>query len=320
MTTGKHMIARSTEHPTLVAALERRVRLARRYILSLYRSRQQVAAFREIHTYCLFIGHARSGHSTVGALLDAHPEIVLADEFDVLQHVADGFRREQIYHLLLYRSRKQADKGRTKAGRGGAVYSYHVPGQWQGRFTTLRVVGSSKAGTSTQHLAHHPELLERLRATLKDVDLKLIYVVRNPYDNISTLILRGNRTFDDAIARYFANCATIAAIMRRFDSKELMIIRHEDLICYPETRLAELCGFLGVVAGVDYLHACRDMLYVSPSKSRYALSWSSEYIDQVRRGIDRFDFLHGYSYIEVNDAETFRNAEDQHRLTADTEE
>ena len=38
-----------------------------------------------IQTFVLFIGYGRSGHSLVAAILDAHPKIVIAHEFDVLR-------------------------------------------------------------------------------------------------------------------------------------------------------------------------------------------------------------------------------------------
>lgn len=273
-----------------------RLRMARRYVTSLYKSRQERAWYTDIRTYCMFIGHARSGHSIVGALLDAHPNVILPDEVDALQYVAAGFGREQIYHLLLARSRRQAGKGRTKGGRDGKTYSYHVPGQWQGRFERLHVVGDSKAGQSTQRLAQNPALLDRLRETLGNAHIKIIYVARNPYDNISTMILRGGRSFDSAIKRYFANCEAIVDIKRRVAPADLMLARQEDLIARPKQLLAETCGFLGIAAPDDYLSACAGILYTSPARSRHKVEWTPELVATVRRNIERFDFLAGYSY------------------------
>jgi hypothetical protein len=273
-----------------------RLRMARRYVTSLYKSRQERAWFADIRTYCMFIGHARSGHSIVGALLDAHPNVILPDEVDALQYVAAGFSREQIYHLLLARSRRQANKGRVKGGRDGKTYSYHVPGQWQGRFDQLYVVGDSKAGQSTQRLAQEPALLDRLRETMGGVQVKVIYVTRNPYDNISTMILRGGRSFDNAIDRYFANCQAIVDIRRRVDAADLLLARLEDLIAWPRQLLTETCRFLGVEASDEYLGACAGILYSSPAKSRFKVEWRPEHIAAVRRNIERYDFLAGYSY------------------------
>jgi hypothetical protein len=35
--------------------------------------------FADVHAFCLFVGYSRSGHSLVGALLDAHPGITIAE-------------------------------------------------------------------------------------------------------------------------------------------------------------------------------------------------------------------------------------------------
>jgi hypothetical protein len=46
--------------------------------------------FPDLSTLCLFIGHPRSGHTLGGALLDAHPNAVIAQKLDVLGLVLDG--------------------------------------------------------------------------------------------------------------------------------------------------------------------------------------------------------------------------------------
>jgi hypothetical protein len=284
----------------LATSMVRRLRIARRFVTSLYRSRGDRALFREVRTYCMFIGHARSGHSIVGALLDAHPEAIVADEVDALQYVAAGFSRDQIFHLLLARSRRQAVKGRTKGGRDGKTYSYHVPGQWQGQFTQLRVMGDSKAGVSTQRLADNPELLPRLHVTLQGVRPRVIHVVRNPYDNISTMMLRGGRTFDDAIGRYLANCETIRQLRRKLGN-DLLTVRQENLIARPGPFLEEVCGFLGLSTSEEYRAACASILFRAPARSRGKVEWTPELIAQVQEATDRFDFLHGYTYKEPSD-------------------
>ncbi|KAJ7371717.1 hypothetical protein OS493_023052 [Desmophyllum pertusum] len=37
-----------------------------------------------VETFVMFIGYPRSRHSLVGAILDAHPEIIIPHEYDVL--------------------------------------------------------------------------------------------------------------------------------------------------------------------------------------------------------------------------------------------
>lgn len=276
--------------------VQRRLRLARHYIDSYYHGRRERALFQGVQVYCTFIGHARSGHSVVGALLDAHPNIILPDEVDALQYLAAGFNRDQIYHLLLARSLKQAGKGRKKMGRNGKLLSYFVSGQWQGRFSRLDVIGDSKAGKSTQCLAENPALIQELQDTVKPSHIKWLHVIRNPYDNISTLILRGGRTFNSAIERYFENCKAIVTIRPYISSADLLVVRQEEFLDQPQLYLQRICSFLGVETTEEYLNSCASILYKSPAKSRYSVQWSKDYIDLVQRHIAKFDFLQGYSY------------------------
>ena len=93
----------------------------------------------------LFTGHARSGHSIVGAMLDAHPEMVVAHEFNIPKHwdeiieVAKNKRlllRDVLFQYLLKSSSQTVVAGNRGAerARDEGHYQYHIPGQWQGTF------------------------------------------------------------------------------------------------------------------------------------------------------------------------------------------
>lgn len=276
--------------------LLQKLRMTQRYVTSYYKSSRERALFANVHTYCMFVGHARSGHSIVGALLDAHPNIVLPDEVNVLEYVAAGFNKQQIFYILLARAQRQARRGRIKAGRNGKTYSYFVPGQWQGRSEKICVIGDSTAGKTTQQLAHDPALLARLQRTVEGMNVKIIHVLRNPYDNISTLMMRGARTFENALERYFANCATIAELYQSTSSIDMFTLRQEDLINEPRVTLPHICQFLCVEANAEYVEACASILYRSPARSRFSINWQPQQIEAVAANMEPFPFLHGYSY------------------------
>jgi len=252
----------------------------------------------EVRTYSLFIGHARSGHSIVGALLDAHPQIAISDELDAIEYVAAGFSRRQVLYLSVAIAEHQARQQRRKAGRDGKVYSYFVSGQWQGRHERLQVVGDSHAGWTTRRLSSDPALLPRLEQRMAGLDLRFIHVMRNPYDNIATMMIRGERTFESAFAQYFDNCAAIVPLSTRIGTDRLIRLRHEDVIEHPRETLTRACGFLGVVPSEGYLEACAGILYGSPSRSRGQVTWSDAQVEQVRANIERYEFLSGYRFEE----------------------
>lgn len=93
-----------------------------------------------VETFILFVGHPRSGHSLIAAILDSHPEIIISDEFNLLAKFNSFFmdantksdiRRVQIFFQLHERSRKQAMFG-NRAPNCSSHYCYNIPGSWQG--------------------------------------------------------------------------------------------------------------------------------------------------------------------------------------------
>jgi len=248
--------------------------------------------------YSVFLGHSRSGHSIVGALLDAHPQIVISDELDALSLVEAGFSRDQVLYLSIMVARHQAAHERRKQGRGGRTYSYHVPGQWQGRFDALRVVGDSRAGWSTRRLHDDPALLERLESLMRPSVVKFIHVVRNPFDNISTMMIRGGRSKENAQALYLDGCRRLLTLRLRIPPERLMTLRHEDLLAAPVERLGNACAFLGVEPTRAYLEAASGILFASPSRSRDSVSWAPGEIAELEASMRAFEFLDGYQHAE----------------------
>ena len=276
--------------------LYKRLRMARRYLLSYSQCLLQPDLCRNVKTYCAFLGHGRSGSTVVSALLDAHRQIILADRVSVIGHLSAGFSRDQVFRVLLTNSDLVASRGRIKGGRDGRTYSYAVPGQWQGRFENLQVIGSRNAGPFTSLIGSDPRLLDLLRQSMAGLSIKFIQVIRNPFDVISTMHLRSGRELSDGIQVYFSRCESVARIEKRIDPSDLFRVRHETFLQRPQFWLGAMCGFLGLEASGDYLDACSGILYKSPSQTRPKVPWTPELIASVHRRIKEFDFLEGYSF------------------------
>lgn len=272
-----------------------KLNMARRYITTYYKSRQEPMLFKDVKTFCMFVGQVKSGSSLIGSLLDAHPNVILADEADALQYISNGFSRDQLFHILLKASHREALKGRVTARRLKA-YSLLVPDQWQGQYSKLEVIGDSKAGPSTRRFSRDPNLIQRLNEVMTGVDVKLIQVIRNPYDPISLMMIRGRRSFENAIDHYFDYCETLTQMHAKIDRSSLLAVKYEDLIHQPEVNLLKVCNFLGLETTAEYISACINILYRSPERSRHLVPWSPYWIEVVKHKIDQFDFLEGYSY------------------------
>ena len=95
----------------------------------------------------MFIGYPRSSHSLVGAMLDAHPEIIIPHEYDVIQNWGKynqsstvskkNLAKYKLFFDLHHLSTKQAMfLSRSNDSASGNKYNYHVPGLWQGGYQT----------------------------------------------------------------------------------------------------------------------------------------------------------------------------------------
>ena len=102
-----------------------------------------------VKTYVIFVGHSRSGHSIVGSLLDAHPEVLVSHERGSdwglwRNNTSDiptwNTKKYSFYFKIHQTSLNQATFGLragdflTKKDKGNYTYNYHVHGQWQGQY------------------------------------------------------------------------------------------------------------------------------------------------------------------------------------------
>lgn len=274
-----------------VRKIDRHVRLGGQYVRSALTSRRHAEDFARVERFCMFIGYPRSGHSLIGSLLDAHPDAIVAHELNTLRYLKYGFGRRQLFHLLLENSSGYASYGRSATG-----YSYEVPGQWQGRFRRLRVIGDKRGSGSVRRLGARPALLEKLRREV-GVPVKFFHVVRNPYDNIATIFRRSSsRDLAESIEFYFEHVEGVSTIQPRVSPEDLLEVRHEDMILKPEETLRRVGRFMELEATPDYLKDCASIVFDTPRKTRGDAPWTSELLDRVRERSARYPFLRDYSF------------------------
>jgi len=246
-------------------------------------------------TFVLFAGYSRSGHSLVGSLLDAHPQVLIAHELHALRQLARGHDFDTVLRAIKYNAHLFDHLGRAYSG-----YDYRVPGQYQGRYTELLVAGDKKGNGTARLLSRRPELAERLHQW---VPVRWIHVIRNPYDNIAAKALRTGADLERAAARYFANAETLARLKQR-RPEAVLDVYLDDLVADPRAALRALLRALGVThIPPGYLDACAACVFDAPSRARQRVRWGSALGDEVRAGLARYPFLQRF-LVEPPEEET----------------
>jgi len=267
------------------------------YCWSRFKSRANADLFRNIASFTMFVGYPRSGHSLIGSLLDAHPNILIAHELHALKLIQSGFDRNQLFQLLMENSQMVGAKGRRHSG-----YSYEVPHQWQGRFTALKVIGDKRGASSAMQFRNRPGLYDTLK-NIVGVEIKFIHVIRNPYDVLTTMTRRKpHKSFDFLVEAFFKLCESVAELKTHDPAESIYDLRLEAFIEDPKFHLQRLCSFLGVESAPDYLEDCARIVFKNPKQSRFDLPWTKENIARVEARMSRFDFLDGYAFDENTEA------------------
>jgi len=251
------------------------------------------ADFESVETYCLFVGHGRTGHSLVGSLLNGNRSMVVSHELDalrVLDRATVPLSRDQLFAAIL-----QRDAEFTGLGREWEKYSYDIPNTAQGEFDDLRVIGDKKGAATTRRLGHSPELLGDLRETVS-VPLRAVHVVRNPFDTIASRRKLKETWREYGVEKYFANADNVELVSELLAEDELFRLHYEDLVADTAGVLADLCAFLGVEASEDYLAACDEFVFDAPKQTRYEVEWDDAEKARIAEKNREYDWLEQYTF------------------------
>lgn len=262
-------------------------------------ARQHQSNLSELRDYVMFVGNQRTGHSLVGSLLDAHPNVMVAHEVNALKLHALRFPVDHIDALLYENSRSLA-----QAGRGESGYDYEVPGMFQGTHTTLQILGDKDARRDTSILLRTPKMLARLQRRLGARRLRVFHVVRDPFDTLSTIWGRPDRTWveretpppREMIDGFFALARACVAVHSEVD---VCTISHEDLVADAGSVVETMCGYLDIDCADDYRNACASLVRPTVHNSRTAVPWDEATATYVSEQMAEFHFFSRYEVMQA---------------------
>lgn len=295
------------------------------YILPTLTSR----AIQDVETFVFFIGYPRSGHSIIASMIDAHPDAILAHEFNLFSKLATQLstgneyllNKSNVFNTLYQDSYTEAIIGWRSGKRSYDTKGYslklNASESWQGRFRTLKVIGDKAGGSTSRVYRDHPELFEQIYRSLVDtvhVPVRVIHAIRNPYDMIATRLLyrmssikrekaRFNSTNklnnDKILYRAFQGLyGEVKAVHDMIKSCNLTVleIHNVDFIRSPRNEMKSVCKFLGLSCSESYLEMCDEATYKHISRTRDAVEWSTQMKRLVESRMLQFPFFQRYSF------------------------
>ena len=157
-----------------------------------------------VEKFVFFVGYARSGHSIIGSMMDAHPNMVISHEYMLFQRLARNKTSEEtrnkttLFNTLYKKTYNDVINGWKSSKRNGKGYTLQMQHSWQRTFSTLRVIGDISGGkTVMAYRRSVPKFTRQYRELVRKIGIpvRVLHVVRNPYDMISTQVLFTRRLY-----------------------------------------------------------------------------------------------------------------------------
>lgn len=237
--------------------------------------------------FVLIVGNARSGSSLLGAVLDAHPSAIVANETEGSVNLWRHLTGPEIFHRIYETAARNAAAGRPSEG-----YRYQI-GPPPGEKPVIRLAGDKTWNPALLMLHGNPRLLPSLEERL-GIPVRLVHVIRNPFDTIATMHRRSGASLEDRTRWYFMHCDAATALKERLPAASFLDSHHADLLADAGGELRRLCDFLELPVCDSHRVAVTRLLYDRPRRTADSVPWTASQIADVVSRMAQFDFLHRY--------------------------
>ena len=263
--------------------------------------------------FLVFTGYPGSGHTLVGAIVDAHPNALVSHEVDVLAklkrylNLRDG--RGVLFRELIDNTYSRRNK------RLQTQYDYAIPG-WSGRTRNMTVLGDKKGGGTTNQLraARDPTKLLVSLEQLVGVPLKLLHVIRDPLDQIAAYRIPRKRGVhvDDPAAHCYCGMTDNthpfsvgsqdifgrALGNYEFNGKlaslgafDILDSYHDDMVNDTLSELGRITQWLELPPCVEYERAVWAMVQHSSRRPSESVRWTRNQLARIRATCEKVPFL-----------------------------
>jgi hypothetical protein len=253
-----------------------------------------------------FVCSGQCGHTVLAHIIDSHPNAMVSEESRVSTKVA--YSKWEPEHALevVKKSSKQVMNTYEKWGEverpwGSYRNKFGKITEWNGKFEDLKVFGDKHGWDGI--LGGNSNLLFKTQRRM-NTQMKVIHMVRNPYELISSWYLGHmsssrkidvttvDKKVDDLI--YFTEQLHEVCYERLFP--DILLVKLEDLIHYTDDTLDSVFSFLGLDLPGDVLEGAKKVLFNNPREYRTQVPWTRITVKKVKEElIDKYPFFGGYT-------------------------
>ena len=273
-----------------------------------------------VKKFVFFIGYPRSGHSIVGSIMDAHPNTIIAHEYNLFRQFdrkpSKHLGRMFLYNALFENSVNSVLSGWRSDQQNQKGYTLDIEQQWQANFSELLVIGDKSGAVTTQFFHKDPARFMEILATLQHqvrVPIRVLHVIRNPYDMIATRVLYTDLGTDFKSSpteekkhcnhiglgyhtnRVFEMVKAVQSFKER-TNLTVLDLHLADLVSHPMDTISTICQFLDLPCPASYLDACERKVFKRLSKTRLLVDWPQEMVEEVKERAKPYGFLWRYSF------------------------
>lgn len=227
----------------------------------------EAARYKTLRNYVLFVGCQRSGHNLVAQLIDAHPDAIVAYNLSPLDLIEQGVERVPFFKQLLVDARDHIIEQKRLGDQGKWIRD-----SWQGRHRFIRTIGGPRGTLTASKIAKKPEVLDRLEEVV-ELPLRVIHVIRNPYDNAAALNLNNYMPLQQAAQICITGIKAVQKVREEFDSEEILEVKYEHLLSRPRDTLQRVCRLLRLEPEAEYLETCEKYIEKPSKRRRDQVQW-----------------------------------------------
>ena len=262
-----------------------------------------------VKRFLFFVGYSWNGHNLAASMLDAHPHVVISHEYSLFDkwqmHPNKHSDRHWLFNTLHSESRL-FNSHSTTVNR--STMNLVIPGSWQGQYeTSISIIGDNSGWSTVDAFKRDKQKFvdtyNQLKRTVQ-IPIDVIHVIRNPYDNIATMLLHEKNTthYRDKreskevhIIRFFEQ---VKSVVEMTNTVHLSIIEvhNIDMITKPKITMRMLCDRLKILCSEQLLQMCTHKIFSSEPKSRHLMKWTPHLIELVAKNIQKYHHLRRYSF------------------------